>query len=763
MEESGSQQNLLSLPQLLTAYAEALKSLPSDFSLSSQQVLKVLRARDRVQDALSHQIARLDDDHLAKLVELDLELKQKSGAIGNAEHLGQLRQSWQPPESAWWWYFESPTEPSPRKPLSAKFDWLWNVGTVACLVLATSFMTQTAKAFSTEGFDFLGTLSTIGQGAGLAFIAGGALTAQGKQTVGRILSSVNVPSALHAEATFGASLVLLGAAYGSNQNLPLVGNWYFDQARHHEKQGEWSQAFKSYKRALNFAPDDYKNQIALGFLYERLGNFDQAIEEYKKGTAFGIPEFLNAQARAMLMGQLQKNGWQGGIDDKVVREAEDLLERANTSTRDTSRGLNELQRNKRLYADIRINQVIAKMASIKSDAKLDTKTQDNLNSIVNTLISLEELIKKDQSEQQNALTAASTLGKERAECFHQKAFVFNERLQSLVIKGIDNPVQKQFSSYDCSAFQWNTALAATPDAFLLKNYQFLGFQLSGDSLSLEVKDISSLMDFLYQSPFVDSSGFELPEYANRIALIQDSDTWLRLANQVSQLIQKNYVEYDKGNNQETVWRFLISKDGQIISYFAYDELSRARGNNQSFMEKELRRNMIGTLSNELLKGGKLEFADFKVVLTPEGKILHLIPWAMAYPIVSENCKKTCKRLTLEPRISSAFQNYIPNLKEAAELSALRAVTSMSANLIVDINKGIYYDEPAIFKLKVSSDGQIVDYQAMNQVAIQRLGKKIPAINLKIPQFPELQKPPYAEFKLEMKGIYWRYTPWSEPK
>jgi tetratricopeptide (TPR) repeat protein len=409
MEQFGIQHNEFDLGQLLIDYEEAIKNLPSEAKLTCRQVLKVLRARDRVQDAL--QVLQLDDEYLAKLVELDLDLKQKSGIICNAENLRQLRQSFQPPESSWWWHLEPPAEPSHLKPLSDKFDWLWNVGTVACLVLATSFITQTAKIFSNEGFDFLGTLSTISQGAGLAFVASGALTDRGKQAVAKTLNTIKVPASLHAEVTFGASLVLLGAAYGINQNSPLVGNWYFDQAQHHEAQGEWSQAFKSYKRALNFAPDDYKTQIAFGFLYEKLGSFDQAVEEYKKGTAFGIPEFLNAQARAMLMGGFQKNSWQGGIDSKIIHEAEDLLERAEKSTLDLSRSLGKTRKNRRLYADIKINQAIAQMAKIKFKEKLDETTKNSLNKIVDRLISINESVKQDQSEEQNVLTATSTLGK----------------------------------------------------------------------------------------------------------------------------------------------------------------------------------------------------------------------------------------------------------------------------------------------------------------------------------------------------------------
>lgn len=74
---------------------------------------------------------------------------------------------------------------------------------------------------------------------------------------------------------------------------------------------------------------------------------------------------------------------------------------------------------------------------------------------------------------------------------------------------------------------------------------------------------------------------------------------------------------------------------------------------------------------------------------------------------------------------------------------------------------VRYKEPAIFKLKVSSDGRVIDYQASNQVAIGRLGKKLPISDLKLPLFPKLQKAPYANFKLETRGLIYNLTPWTE--
>lgn len=769
MENLGSLHNDSNLAQLLTDYAESLKGLPSQSKSSSRQVLKVLRSRDRLQDAIS-QVAQLDDEQLVTLAELDLELKQRSDIVCADKELQQMRQSLLPPESAWWWYLEPVIEASQAKTGWDKFDWVWNVGTVVCLVVATSFITQTAKAFSNEGFDFLGTLSTIGQGAGLAFVAGGALTDKGKKAVESTLMSMKIPASLHAEATFGASLLLMGAAYGIHHNLPKVGDLYFYEAQKHEKNGEWSQAVQSYKRALNFAQDDYKSQIAIGFLYEKLGNFDEALKVYKKGSFYGVPQFLNAQARVMLMLELQKNNWQGGIDERVVREAKDLLDRANKAITNLSRASNDLSQDPRLSADIAINQAIVIMAQLKYEDNISEKTRNSLNEIVDNLISLDSSVKKESAGQQNPITVASTLGKSRAKCYYQQAFFIGRLSDSPKVNGTDPLINDQNILDDCwSSLSWGTNFYIPSDVTLFKNYKLPISNIDVHSVS-EIRNISSFMGLVYSY----RRGEAISKYGNRIVLIQDSETWLDLANQWSQIIQKNYVKGNEKYDQDIVWKLLLNKDGQLIAYFAYDEKSQKLGNAQPFIIESLEKKTINTLSTELAKGGKIEFVDFKVVISSDGKVKHILPWAMAYPssekYFDQICKQeNCKNLILESRVSSVFKNYAPDLNNPSEIGVLQSILQLSQNFLAIMNdKGIYYEEPAIFKLKVSSDGQIVDYEAINQVAIQKLGKKLPlrltnGYDLKIPQFPELVKAPYAYFKMEVRGLQIKFAPWSDPK
>lgn len=744
---------------LLTDYAEALGSLSPMEDLSSRQVLRVLRSRDRLQSALTESL-HLADDQLARLSELDLTLKQHSDRLSSAENLDQLRQSLQPPDSAWWWHL-SPPDPKPAR--FSKFDWLWNLGTVASLVLATSFATQTAKAFSTEGFDFLGTLSTIGQGAGLVFVAGGALTDRGKRGVSHVLNSLKVPPSLHAEATFGASLLLLGATYSINQNLHYVSNWYFARGQQHEHQSEWSQAFESYKRALNFSPDDYRTLIATGFLHEKLGNFEQAIAQYQRGSAFGIPEFLNAQGRALLMQALQKNSWQGGIDAQVITEAERLLQRADRSSLDLRRGLGKTRPNERLYTDILVNQAIAKLAGISATDSLTPEIQSQLEDAFDLLARLKSVKTEETSTTTNALADASTLGKVRTDCFYEESLRMADTAQLARADGIDFFLQVQEYVYACGPLRWQPSLTTTPDSLLITNYRLPKAQTAEQAPEANVSSLSSFMETLYVGS--DYEAYGLPEgISDRIALIQEPETWQQLAQTLTTEIQTNLsgetTEGGEKGDRTVIWRFLISREGEIFAAFAYDDLSRSNSSLRAISTQAREERVFEQLISQVAAGETLEFADFKVVLSTDGKILHLLPWGSAYPSYNESYRAAGESLLLSPEAQAAFPRYTPDLTDAAEQSALQAVIYAAwSRLAIDTKQGAYLEEPALYRLTISSDGQVVKYQAANAIATQKFGQEFPLINPEGMQFPAVQKAPYLDFEFEFRGLPSRIRPW----
>ncbi len=729
----------------ISRYAIALQTVEqARHPLPVDVILEVLLARDAVQLAVEQ--AQTTDQpptkaQLAELIALDDRLKGQTAAFCQNDQLTKCRNSLNLVNPPWWWCLE----PRPDTPQSfnSKFDWIWNLGTVACLVVATSFMTQTIQAFSNQGFDFLGTLSTIGQGAGLAFVAGGALTDKGKKAVADTLTTVRIPASLHAEATFAASLVFLGGTYGLYNNLPKVGEWYFSQGQQHEQNQEWSQAFSAYQRALDFSPDDEKIRISIGFLYENLGNFEQAIKEYKKGAEFGTAEFLNAQGRAMVMGVLQKNNWQGGVDEQVLRDADNLFQRAKVSTTDWSRKGGDAVINPHLWMDIEINRAIVQLAQIKSTKTLNQTLQAEFESPIQTLLALSNQLTKSKTKPAPLLTKISTLGDNRIKCYIEHAYRRGATLDLPSMDGIDVFANTTF--YDCAPIFWGKSKINDNDRAFLRSYQFPGDGQGGYANNPNVRFVETIYGF----------------GSNTTRLIQQPQRWVELANNLSTLI-KNTFAYDWPPKQQIVWRVILNQNGQIIAYFAYDEVSREIGNAQSFITEARAQKRLEAWLKQATPNQPGEFADFKVVLSAEGKVLQILPWSAAYPAWNQRCQQDCKNIFLSTSVKSAFASYTPNLKDPAELAALRGVLySYTAPLGIDPQHGIFYPEPSVFKLKVSSDGQIVSYAASNQIATEKFGDKFPFSPLKDYQYPELQKTPYADFKLEVTGLAYRITPWGD--
>jgi tetratricopeptide (TPR) repeat protein len=766
------------ISQYLETYREALAHLATTEQLSARQLLRLLRSRDRIQERFI-QTQEISDDDLETLLDLDLDLKHNAILICQAEHLEQLRQNLEPPATHWWWYLEPYTEDTDPPLPYDRFDWLWNFGTVACIVIATSLMTQTATAFSVGGFDFPALLSTITQGTGLVFVAGGALTDRGKQVVSKILSSLRIPTFFHAEVTFAASLILLASIYGINQNLYLVGNWYLEQGKHHESKRQFSQAFDAYERSLNFSPDDYRTQIAIGFLYEKLGDFEKALEHYQVGAAFGIPEFLNAKARAMLMDALQKNNWQGGINPDLVREANDLLERAEKSTTNYERRLDAATQNSRLIADIRINKAIADMAiiptNLEADTELDKETQEALNNLAWTLQAIKTYANVEESKEianSTPTTQESTLGRLREECFYQKAFTVGFKVQSPVLYGVDEIIGSNDEINACWPFKFDSRLSSTPDSLFLRNYEYLSYSDWGNFDVEKLEDIHSFPSFIYSLgtsyDYFLTRGTEISSYVPEIGVIQDPNVWVKLAEGLKQRLQERLENLNSTGNSEDqdtrVWRFLLSREGDVISYLAYDDASRMPDEHFSFTSQALQRQTMEKLITDLKQGSNLEFADFKVVVSQTGKVLHILPWQMAYTTSVEQCRTVCKNLVLNTRVRAVFKTYSPDLNQPSELGALRAIVLTSFySLPVDNQTGIYSQEPAIFKLKVSADGQVVSYQAANEVAVEKYDRRFPMFELDKIQFPQLRRSPYADFKLEARGITYDLQPWEEEK
>lgn len=319
-------QATLSTVELILGESAAVEA--EDLLAFKKDVLQLLIARDDVErqrQAIATQ--GISGSTYILLLDLDERLEKIGGAIVTHIPLENYRKSLKPPESSWWWFFNSFSASNAPSKLHKhdQFDWAWNALTVVFLVFSTSFATNTAKAFSTQGFDLLGTFSTISQGAGLALVAGGVLTDKGKRVAENILHSLKVPPHFHAEATCGFSLAILGTTALINSNLPAIGNLYHGWAKTSHQNGDLITASSQYERALQFNPGNSKLHVALGKVSEAQGDLQAAQTHYERGRQMNDPEAMSGLGRVLILRSLGEAGWTAKLEEEVARQVDLLL------------------------------------------------------------------------------------------------------------------------------------------------------------------------------------------------------------------------------------------------------------------------------------------------------------------------------------------------------------------------------------------------------------------------------------------------------
>ena len=355
---------LSTLNEQLERYSTALDRIhqadPETLTLVDR--LEPLLARDAIEAALKGE-GSVTAQNLEQLLQLDRQFRSQVHRIFCEPEIHTCRDQLCPPDSAWWWFLEVE---APRPPAYlTQLDGLWKLGAAACLALAATFMTKTVQAFSTQGFDVLGTMGTITQGAGLVVVAQGTLTDQGKDRLHRSLNDLGVPQSWHEEVTFMIAVGLLVLSYGLHQNLYRFSDYYYHLGQRQEAAQEWSNAKKSYARALDFNSGNDQALFGLGMLAEKLGEHQEAADIYHQGIPNGDPQFYNALGRSRLRHALESNGWLGRIDRPVLSDVLSLLNRAKQAAeigRQSSSTIDTDQLS--LATDILINLGIAHWAAV---------------------------------------------------------------------------------------------------------------------------------------------------------------------------------------------------------------------------------------------------------------------------------------------------------------------------------------------------------------------------------------------------------------
>ncbi|MGD1902558.1 MAG: hypothetical protein ACFB9N_10005 [Geitlerinemataceae cyanobacterium] len=637
-----------------------------------------LLARDAVQAALERKDEAPTPDALDRLLRLDRRLEDCRDRIFTDRDIEDCRDRLAPAETAWWWFLEAP-KTSHVPAFLTQFDAFWNLGTAVCLTFAATFITQTVQAFSTRGFDVLGTVGTIAQGAGLAFVAKGTLTNSGKEKLHDTLDDLGIPHALHQEVTFLVAASVLATSYGINQNLYRFSDYYYNLGQRQEDAQQWSAAKKSYARAMDFSSGNTRALLGLGSLLEKLGEYEQAAEIYRQGIPSGDPNFFNALGRSHLRDNLQRNGWQGQLQRAVLSEARSLFARARLH--------DETHTDAILATDVYINLGIAHWAAIDFNRLDNTPTGDR--SIFAAMQSFNKAVEANEPRfdewiaNYDGTVDATTMYPWqllRAQCFEAAAEAFavvmdapSELLpQATYTEGLDPRLVFDHVAYSCNE------LLANQDEIDAANNSIL---LESILLSERVAPFSTSSD----------RGFASLKKIDPAVSTRQRD---RLKAQLVELIEAEDIETT--TRMPLINRVVVDRDTNVVAVYAYDVFSLAKLRQTPTYQLQQRAKRLGVTPGEPV-------ADFWVNFRPQGEV-EIVPWHERY-VVDRIGSQAHWKTRLPVKARPDRRHYL------SELGILRAlVYAQLRNYSEDVRDWQpLLDRKLVYQILVAADGRIVGY------------------------------------------------------
>ena len=309
---------MTNLTDIIKLYETKFSELKSTTKPSFNQVVSVLLTRDQIQyfiewDDVQHNqnledIQKLSEyDHLLKTqikkLRTDWESEDKKEYLNRKNKLEQEIDIYTRFPDSWWWQ-------SFRLDISRwdRFDWITNLGTIACSIVATSIFSQTVKTvLAIGGLNFWGTVVTLSQAALGVIFAGGTLTDRGKEKVEKSLDKIKVPRHLQTQIIFLAAIILSFVFCGTNKvGFYAIQTYYTNQAKEDFNNGNFSKAVQKYKKLQILKSDDLEISANLGKAYEFNLQLEEALKEYKKGIGEKDPQSLIGISRTIIFQELLK-------------------------------------------------------------------------------------------------------------------------------------------------------------------------------------------------------------------------------------------------------------------------------------------------------------------------------------------------------------------------------------------------------------------------------------------------------------------------
>ncbi|MBP0022609.1 MAG: tetratricopeptide repeat protein [Roseofilum sp. SID2] len=286
-----------SLDTVLDSYAKAIQPLEhSDAPVTEEEALEILQARDVVAQR-AEKLTELSFEQQKRLVTLDTTVRGNAWQICQSLNLPAWRNSFRPPEVAWWWYLDQDV----KHPRWDKLDGLWRGLTLAGWTVNLGLLIDLIPRFFMGGTGLGGAVAIAFPSLLTLLQAKSELTETGKEGFNKLLERFGIPKYFHAEAQLVSTVILTGILVSLRSLLPSFSDMARQRAFEHYNNGQIAQAEADYQQALALNPDNIEVHYSLGVVYEDLQQFDKAKTEYLFAVKGGYPKAYNNLARLHIL------------------------------------------------------------------------------------------------------------------------------------------------------------------------------------------------------------------------------------------------------------------------------------------------------------------------------------------------------------------------------------------------------------------------------------------------------------------------------
>jgi tetratricopeptide (TPR) repeat protein len=251
---------------------------------SDQSVfLDVLLARDRVDRLL--QAESIDSATVLELSEPDARLKKQFEQLDDKtlDQIEKWRSSLKAPNDRWWWWPADKGSKSALLPLFAGF----------CIALTFAIIADVARKILIGSGDTVALFAIFVQVA-LTVMATSTYSEAGGNALDNLLNQFHLSRNMRAVSKPALALLVLLIAIVTSQQLPRLGDYYYQRAIREFKSHNDLSAQQHLALAGSINPDDPAVHYDTAQLKEDLADFDGAIAEYRLAIRLD-PKFYPAR------------------------------------------------------------------------------------------------------------------------------------------------------------------------------------------------------------------------------------------------------------------------------------------------------------------------------------------------------------------------------------------------------------------------------------------------------------------------------------